>query len=69
VPFRSVCPRPNLSRMVTKKRSTLPDEIQGPACVDGLVLHHRLVSEFKFQQRSMMVAIPWPTPMHMVQRA
>jgi len=29
---------PTLSLMVTKKRSTLPDEIQGPVCVDGLVL-------------------------------
>jgi hypothetical protein len=67
VPLRSVCPTPDLSRMVTKKRSTLPVEIQGPACVNGLVLHRCLGSEF--QQRSMMVAIPWPTPMHMVQSA
>ena len=37
-PFRSVCAPQNFSIIVTKKRSTRFYEIQGPVCVDGLVL-------------------------------
>ena len=37
-PFRSDCASQNFSIIVTKKRSTRFYEIQGPVCVDGLVL-------------------------------
>jgi hypothetical protein len=37
-PFRFDCASQNLSIIVTKKRSTRFYEIQGPVCVDGLVL-------------------------------
>ena len=39
-PFRSDCASQNFSIIVTKKRSTRFCEIQGPVCVDGLVLRH-----------------------------
>jgi len=42
-PFRSDCASQNFSIIVTKKRSTQFYEIQGPVCVDGLVLRRRLV--------------------------
>jgi hypothetical protein len=40
-PFRSDCASQNFSIIVTKKRSTRFYEIQGPVCVDGLVLKPR----------------------------
>src|SRR5579862_8504604 len=43
-PFRSVCASQNFSTIVTKKRSTWFYEIQGPVCVDGLVLSRDQVS-------------------------
>jgi hypothetical protein len=39
-PFRSDCASQNFSIIVTKKRSTRFYEIQGPVCVDGLVLRY-----------------------------
>jgi hypothetical protein len=43
-PFRSDCASQNFSIIVTKKRSTQFYEIQGPVCVDGLVLWARFKS-------------------------
>jgi hypothetical protein len=42
-PFRSVCASQNFTIIVTKKRSTRFYEIQGPVCVDGLVLKCSLI--------------------------
>ena len=47
-PFCFDCQSPTLSVMVTKKRSTLFDEIQGPMCVDGLVPCHVVSDPFEF---------------------
>jgi hypothetical protein len=41
LPFRSDCASQNFSIIVTKKSSTRFYEIQGPVCVDGLVLQRR----------------------------
>jgi hypothetical protein len=44
-PFRSCCPSPSFSVMITKKRSTPLGEIQGPVCV-SITLEAALIPIF-----------------------
>jgi hypothetical protein len=54
-PFRPDCASQNFSIIVTKKRSTRFYEIQGPVCVDGLVLGS---SQALMPQREVLQAVP-----------